>query len=162
MYFDYMGYVRECFNVPTRRLILNFLGIIILIMIAFRKKIIFHGKCILILFIMLGTIESVCQNIGQLHHGGIYLYREVAADAVQMQGYITEINGLGIYSLPIIECDYYENLKYGDPNGYEFIINGISCTAPTKGSLEVGDYVKVEYLPKSGYILHIDELTVEE
>lgn len=45
-----------------------------------------------------------------------------------------------------------------DPTGYEFTINGIQCTAPVKGSLKVGNYVSVTYLPKSGYILYIDKV----
>ena len=115
MYFDYMGYVRECLNLSAEGVVLDILGIIILIIILFHKKIVFYGKQILILFILLGAIESLCMDAGQLHHGGIYLIQEKQADAVRMQGYITEINGLGIYSLPIIECNYYENPKYGDP-----------------------------------------------
>ena len=157
MYFDYAGYVRECFDIPTKGLVLNFLGIITLIIIAFRKEIAFYGKRILLIFIFIGAIESICQNVGQLYHGGIYLAEEVASDAVYMQGVIVEIKPLDIYSIPIIECDYYNNPKYGDPNGYVFSINGIQCTAPTNGSLQVGDYVEVTYLPKSRYILYIDK-----
>ena len=157
MYFDYEGYVRECFNIPTKGLILNVIGVITVIIIAFRKEIAFYGKRMLITFIFIGAIESICQNVGQLYQGGIYLAEEIEEDAINVQGYITEMGVLGLYSLPRIECDYYDNLKYGDPYGYEFTINGIQCTAPTNGSLQVGDYVEVTYLPKSRYILYIDK-----
>jgi len=113
---------------------------------------------LLVMIVTLGTIQDTCEDAGQLSHGGIYLLWERESDAVGMQGKITEITELSQYSLPRIECDYYEDLKYGDPKGYEFTINGIQCIAPVKGSLKVGNYVSVTYLPKSGYILYIDQV----
>lgn len=159
MYFDYAGYVRECLNLPLEGLIFfNILGMVVLIIVGFHmKKIYFPGKWFLILIVGLGTIESGYEDVGQLKYGGIYLLWEKESDAIQTQGNITEIAELNEYSFPRIECDYYENLKRGDPEGYEFTINGIQCAAPVKGSLEVGDYVSVTYLPKSRYILYIGE-----
>ena len=159
MYFDYAGYVRECLNIPLNHLIFIILGTLaaIIVGISMRRTLrTLPGIRLIILIVVLGTIESMCLFIGQLSHGGIYLLREKESDAVEMQGEITEITGLNCYSLPIIECDYYDNPTYGDPTGYEFTINGIQCTAPVKGSLKVGNYVSVTYLPKSGYILYID------
>ena len=161
MYFDYAGYVRECLNIPLEDLISIILGTLaaIIVMINMKHTLrTFPGIRLIILVVVLGTIESMCMVIGELSHGGIYLLREKESDAVEMQGEITEITGLNYYSLPIIECDYYENMKYGDPTGYEFTINGIQCTAPVKGSLKSGDYVSVTYLPRSGYILYIDKV----
>ncbi len=159
MYFDYAGYVRECLNIPLEDLISIILGTLAAIIfgISMRRTLrTLPGIRLIILIVVLGTIESMCMVIGQLSYGGIYLLREKESDAVEMQGEITEITGLNCYSLPIIECDYYDNPTYGDPTGYEFTINGIQCTAPVKGSLKVGNYVSVTYLPKSGYILYID------
>ena len=161
MYFDYAGYVRECLNIPLEELIsliLGTLGAIIFLIYMKHTLRTFPGIRFLILIVVLSTIDETCLVIGELSHGGIYLLREKESDAVEMKGEITEITGLNDYSLPIIECDYYENMKYGDPNGYEFTINGIQCTAPVKGSLKLGDYVSVTYLPKSGYILYIDKV----
>ena len=157
MYFDYDGYVLGCLTLPIQQLIFAVFAIVLIILCKSWANLP-RGATVLSIIAGLGIGVFACMYIGQLRHGGIYLYREIEADAVQMQGYITEIDELGIYSFPIIECDYYENPKYGDPNGYEFTINGILCTAPTNGSLKVGDYVEVEYLPKSGYILYIDKL----
>ena len=162
MYFDYAGYVRECLNFPLANLIFfDVLSTLVAIIVWIKMKRTlrtFPGIRLLILIAVLSTIDHTCMLIGQLSHGGIYLLREKESDAVEMKGEITEITGLNDYSLPIIECDYYENMKYGDPNGYEFTINGIQCTAPVKGSLKLGDYVSVTYLPKSGYILYIDKV----
>lgn len=115
-------------------------------------------KCISLIVLFMFFLCVVC---GHLAHGGIQLLNEKEKDSMIMQGDITEIKKLGIFSLPRIECDYYEDLKFGDPQGYEFTINGIQCTAPAKGTLKVGDYVEVEYLPKSGYILYINEIGEE-
>ena len=159
MYFDYAGYVRECLNIPLEDLISIILGTLaaIIVGISMRRTLrTLPGIRLIILIVVLGTIESMYLYIGRLSYGGIYLLREKESDAVEMQGEITEITGLNYYSFPRIECDYYDNLKYGDPTGYEFTINGIQCTAPVKGSLKVGNYVSVTYLPKSGYILYID------
>lgn len=160
MYFDYAGYVRECLNIPLEGLIcFDVLGMLVVVIVYLNLKKFFPKKqlILLVMIVTLGTIQDTCEDAGQLSHGGIYLFWEKESDAVEMQGKITEITGLSNYSLPIIECDYYENMKYGDPTGYEFTINGIQCTAPVKGSLKVGNYVLVTYLPKSGYILYIDK-----
>ncbi len=157
MYFDYQGYVRECLHLPGFLLLILLLGTVsFLVWCIFLGKFNFRKKILIMVNLLwIGIFLGVA--IGQLLYGGIYLLREKETDAVQMQGYISAIEPLGDFSIPIIECDYYENMKYGDPNGYAFTINGIQCTAPVKGSLEVGDYVSVTYLPKSGYILYIGE-----
>ena len=160
MYFNYEAYVLECLTLPAQELIFTILLLFFLIW-NIRSVDLPRGASVVGILIGLWVCGFSCMYFGQLHHGGIYLIKETEADAVQMQGYITRMEELGDFSLPIIECDYYENPKYGDPNGYEFTINGIQCTAPTNGSLKVGDYVEVEYLPKSGYILYIDKVAVE-
>ncbi len=84
------------------------------------------------------------------------MLNEKETDAVEMQGYISDIRGLGRFAFPKLKSDY----GYGETNGVEFTINGVQCTAIVKGSLEVGDYVSVVYLPKSGYVLFIAEVPV--
>lgn len=90
---------------------------------------------------------------GILCHGGIHLMYEKEADAISMQGNITEIAGLGMFSFPRLDSDY----GYGDTHGVQFVINGEVCCAPTKGSLNTGDYVEILYLPNSKYILSIQK-----
>ncbi len=86
-------------------------------------------------------------------HGGIHLYYEKETDAMELQGEITNVKGLGEFVFPTVKDGY----RHEEKNGYEFTINGVKCMAVRKGSLEVGDYVTVRYLPKSGYILYIAE-----
>ena len=94
-------------------------------------------------------------EIGVLLNGGIYLRDEKETDAIEIQGEISKIRGLGQFSFPVVKGDY----KHEEKNGYEFTINEIQCKAVLKGSLEVGDYVTVKYLPKSGYVLYIAEIS---
>ena len=91
-------------------------------------------------------------NVGTILHGGIYLLNECEADAVEMQGHIEEIKDVEAYSFPNLGSEY------GIGQGVEFTIDGIQCTAILQGSLEVGDYVSVKYLPKSGYVLYISQI----
>lgn len=160
MYFEYMTYVRICLNYPLRGLIMIVLGLLVLIWCAvFLKTDQFRGiaKFLMIFFILIGHIDSLCEYAGVLQHGGIYLAKEAESDAVQMEGYISHIEGLNRYQIYRITGDY----ELGDKKGYEFTINGIHCTAPAKGDLKVGDYVVVKYLPKSSYILYIDRTEKE-
>ena len=80
-------------------------------------------------------------NVDILRHGGIYLLQEKESDAVEMRGYISAIRDLE-------ETEGYELPFHGNP-GVQCTINDIKCIAIERGSLEVGDYVLVRYLPKS-------------
>lgn len=159
MYFDYYQYYRGCLIVSI------FLVLFILCMlvptvlyytrVALRKCISLRDGMKCVLFVLICGF-SLCMNVGILLHGGIYMLNEKETDAVEMQGYISDIRGLGRFAFPKLKSDY----GYGETNGVEFTINGVQCTAIVKGSLEVGDYVSVVYLPKSGYVLFIAEVPV--
>ncbi len=156
MYFDYEAYKAYCFESPMEFGL--FFSVFIVgqilycIILAIKKKLVRKDVVSLCIGVLvLGLI--VCINAGVLLYGGIYLYQEEEADAVEMQGEITDIKGLGQFVFPSVKDGYGHEEKYG----YEFTINGIKCMAVRKGSLKVGDYVTVRYLPKSGYILYIAE-----
>ena len=110
------------------------------------------GKYLFLLFILLGHIETVYVNVSILQDGGIYLTKEAEADAVYMEGTISEI----------VELDFFQFPRFhgnGDKaTGFEYYINEIKCTVPIRDELQVGDYVEVEYLPKSGYVLYINKV----
>ena len=93
----------------------------------------------------------LCMNVGRLLHGGIHLTYERESNAVELQGEILEIKELGRYSFPKLKTEY----GYGETNGVQLVIDGVECTAVTRGILEVGDNVTVTFLPQSGYILSI-------
>ena len=154
---DYQLYKAGCFGCPAFSAIAFSITILLhgawLVYVAWSRKWDWR-KNGFHLFLLIGFGVLVAIQIGVLYNGGIYLREEKETDAVEMQGEITNIEGLGEFSFPRIQDDY----EYDEKNGYKFTINGVQCTFVAKGSLEVGDYVTVKYLPKSGYILYIAEV----
>ena len=157
---DYKLYKACCFGTPEFFAIAS--SIIILLHGAWLSYVAWSRKWDwrkngfhLLMLIGLGVVVAV--QIGVLYNGGIYLCEEKESDAIEMQGEITSIKGLGQFSFPRMHSDYDEE----ENTGYKFIINGAQCKFVAKGSLEVGDYVTVKYLPKSGYVLYIGK-TEEE
>ena len=156
MHFSYNDYKTFCYGAPL-------FGVV-----AFSIVVLTHGiwlACVawtrkwnwrknglhLLLLIALGGL--VCVLTRYLLNGGIYLRDEKETNAVEIQGEISDIKGLGDFTFPVVKGNYL----YEEKNGYEFTIDGVRCKGVNKGSLEVGDYVTVRYLPKSGYILYIAE-----
>lgn len=156
MYMDYQSYKSYCFGDPEFGAIAFSIIILLhgawLVYVGLHKQWDWRKYGFQVLWII-GAVVVVCIKIGILYNGGIYLRDEKETDAVVMQGEITDIRGLGEFSFPRIHGDY----EYEEKNGYEFTINGVQCVFVAKGSLEVGDYVTVKYLPKSGYVLYIAE-----
>lgn len=154
MQFSYSQYLRACLIVP---LLISIFALCVLTPPAFRLLLsIFRHKfsiqeasdfatTALILVLICGT------NVGHLLNGGLHLIYEREYDAVEFQGEIAEIHSLGQFSFPRLRTEYDQ----GKHDGVEFIIDGTECTAPTSGTLAVGDYVTVIYLPQSGYVLSI-------
>jgi len=154
MNFEYTQYVRGCLIIPV------FVSLFALPMIVSAVvdliTVIIHQKLssravVNFLFSVLVCGFFLCMNAGRLLHGGIHLIYEKESDAVEVQGKILEIKELGRYSFPELETEY----ESSETNGVQFLIDGVECTAVTRGALEVGDNVTVTFLPKSGYILSI-------
>ena len=157
---DYKLYKACCFGTPEFFAIASSIIILLhgvwLIYVAWSRKWDWRKNGFhLLMLIGLGIVVAV--QIGVLYNGGIYLREEKESDAIEMQGEITSIKGLGQFSFPRMHSDYDEE----ENTGYKFIINGVQCKFVAKGSLEVGDYVTVKYLPKSGYVLYIAEIDRE-
>lgn len=91
------------------------------------------------------------QSFGVLLNGGMYLFFENSGDAVCVEGEITEIEDLSQSKFPKMKTKY----GYDNKNGVMITVNGVKCQAPTRGKFEVGDTVKVYYLPRSRYVLSI-------
>ena len=154
MNFDYEYYYRVCFVIPI--FVAIFFSCLVILFIMPNIKSLISNKfnwksavtdisfCIAFLFLLR-------INIGILSFGGIYLPKEKKEDAIILQGEISEIKELSRYEFP-------NPTKYHELRGVQFTVNGVECAAPIKGSLEVGDTVEVVYLPKSGYVLSIQEI----
>lgn len=100
---------------------------------------------VMLVFLINAGILPLCK-------GNLYLLMEKEENAVILSGSIESIEML-------------DDTLYGMTQMYEFIINDMKCKAiyvPTENSqaktpFKEGDYVDVLYLPKSGYILSIEE-----
>ena len=156
MNFEYNLYKTYCYESQVFVVLVFSFGIVLATIAAVQalRKNINLKKALISGFFILGYALIICINIGQLLHGGIYLHDEKETDAIELQGEISDIRGLSEFLFPVVKGDYLHEEK----NGYEFTVNGVKCQAVLKGSLEVGDYVTVKYLPKSGYILYIAEV----
>ena len=103
----------------------------------------------------------LCGGVCCLGKGGIHLLYERQADAVTVYGQIEDCEGVGRIFIPISasRLDY----EPGDTAGVRLTISGIDmmsvCTAEMEQRYTPGEYVKVVYLPKSGYILSISLCT---
>lgn len=88
-------------------------------------------------------------NGGLLLNGGIHLLYEKETDAVVYEGTLTGFRFLGMEEMPKLRTEYKSEAAYG----VSLQIDDITCKAPTRGLLLIGDRVKVTYLPRSGYVL---------
>lgn len=154
MHFEYTQYVRGCLIIPGFILLStlfmcissasNFVAVI-------KQQKMSSRDVINFLLALLVCAFFLCMTVGRLLDGGIHLIYERESHAVELQGEILEIKELGRYSFPKLRTEY----GYSETNGVQFIIDGVECTAVTRGTLKVGDNVTVAYLPQSGYILSI-------
>lgn len=154
MHFEYTQYVRGCLIIPifvslfALSMLISTASHFVTVMI--QQKLSSRDVINLLLAVLVCSF-FLCMNVGRLLHGGIHLTYERESNAVELQGEILEIKELGRYSFPELKTEY----GYGETNGVQFVIDGVECTAVTRGTLEVGDNVTVTFLPQSGYILSI-------
>ena len=154
MIFQYSKYIRGCFFVPLLVFIF-FSFYLISVLIPFftqlKKSTLTPQKIQQYLVGFLVGAFFLTMNGGRLLNGGIFLMFEKESDAIVVEGQISQINELGIFSFPELSSDYGN----GDSNGVEIVINGVGYAVPVCGDLQVGDEVVLTVLPKSKYILEI-------
>jgi hypothetical protein len=98
-----------------------------------------------------GVLLSI--NISKLVHGGAALLFEKEEDKIQICGQIDHVEELGYWGVP--------KLRFDGGSGTQITIDGVLCRTIYDIPFDSGDHVIVEYLPNSGYILHIDEVLSE-
>lgn len=156
MTFSYFSYLLNNLMLPI--LGIAFVGVPVCKMIGHLisqvrrgESIDFGGAQALMMFLALIVLAGILVNT-LFAGGGYHLITERAKDAVTVEGTIEQIQSGSIFSNP----RYSANNETS--NGYILTIDGISCTSMALGTLEVGDAVSVTYMPKSGYILTIEEV----
>ena len=83
--------------------------------------------------------------------GGLNLITERPGDAVTVEATLDAVKAKSALS------GVRYNANGETSSGYEYTIGDLTLTGMAKGTLEAGDEVVVTYLPKSGYVLSIEE-----
>jgi len=114
-----------------------------------RKRVNWDGKALLFFLVMIVAAVFLCKSL--FLDGGIHLTYERPKHAVTVEGTLESIEK---YS----ELRGIRYSAYGETScGYAYTVDGTELTGMAKGTLEAGDEVTVTYLPKSGFVLSIEE-----
>lgn len=118
-------------------------------MYAAGRRGVFKDKTGLLFFIIMIVVAVVMVN--SLLQGGIHLIYERSDDAVTVEGTLESIEKVS----PLSGARYMVGNE--SSFGYTYTIDGVECTGMALGTLEEGDQVTATYLPKSGFVLSIEE-----
>jgi len=160
MEFSYFQYYRGCFVLPIILLVCFFGYLLVLstetlITICKHHSMVFSKERIISIVLLVIMVLFFCSmNIGHLYNGGIYLYRENETSKIETLGTIENIEYMNQFQFPSKLASEY---KTDEVNGVCFTIDGTQYRAIAKGALDVGDDVRVVFLPNSRYILSIHQ-----
>ena len=131
--------------VPTFRLVMRLLEQYA----TGRQRVKWDGHSVLFFVIMVAVAVMLVANL--ITGGGIHLIYERPKAAVTVEATLEAVESKSVFS-------GIRYSAYGESSsGYEFTVDGQTLTGMAKGTLEAGDEVTVTYLPKSGYVLSIEE-----
>lgn len=117
-----------------------------------KHKITVHSKEMLAFLFVSGICAFLLViNIIRLSRGGILLLFEKEADQVQVSGVIDEIIEIGF----LTGARY--DIEANNGNGEAIVVNGEKFYLTTCGEFDVGDYVVLNVLPRSGFVLSISK-----
>lgn len=89
-------------------------------------------------FVCVIVVCAIISSISTLASGGAWLFVENETSSVEATGTITEIERVGKHE-------------------YQFMMNGTMYTIIDTGDFGEGDFVSITYLPKSKYVLSMQE-----
>ena len=131
--------------VPTFRLVMRLLEQYA----TGKRRVNWDGHSILFFVVMVVVGVLLAKNL--VTGGGIHLAYERPKAAVTVEGTLESVQPLSAWS-------GIRYMAYGESSsGYEYTIGDLTLTGMAKGTLEAGDEVTVTYLPKSGFVLSIEE-----
>ena len=114
-----------------------------------RQRVNWDGQSLVFFVAMIIVAVFLVKNL--ITGGGIHLIYERPKAAVTVVGTVEEVKANSIWS-----GNRYT--AYGEStSGYEYTIDGLTVKGMARGTLEPGDEVAVTYLPKSGFVLSIEE-----
>ena len=114
-----------------------------------RQRVRWDGQSIVFFVAMILVAVLLGRNL--VAGGGIHLVYERPKAAVTLEGSVETVKANSIWT-------GVRYTAYGESSsGYTYTIDGKELTGMAKGTLEPGDEVTVTYLPKSGFVLSIEE-----
>ena len=114
-----------------------------------RQRVKWDGQSVL--FFVLMIVIGVVLVFNLFSSGSVHLIYERPKAAVTVEGTLETVEAGSVWSG--IRYTYDKENTYG----YTYTVDGVELTGMAKGTLEAGDEVTVTYLPKSGYVLSIEE-----
>ena len=131
--------------VPTFRLVMRLLEQYA----TGRQRVNWDGHSILFFVVMVVVAVMLVKTL--ITGGGIHLIYERPKAAMTVETTLEAVEPKSIWS-------GIRYSAYGESSsGYEYTLDGQTLTGMAKGTLEAGDEVTVTYLPKSGFVLSIEE-----
>ena len=114
-----------------------------------RQRVFWDGKAIVFFVAMI--LVAVFLGKSLFLDGGIHLIYERPKHAVTVEGALEKIE----------KHSELRGIRYSAYNesscGYRYTVDGVEMTGMAKGTLEAGEQVKVTYLPRSGFVLSVEE-----
>ena len=131
--------------VPTFRLVMRLLEQYA----TGKRRVNWDGQSIVFFVAMVIIGVLLAKNL--VTGGGVHLIYERPKAAVTVEGTLESVKPHSIWN-------GIRYTAYGESSsGYAYTIDGQTLTGMAKGTLEAGDEVTVTYLPKSGFVLSIEE-----
>ena len=131
--------------VPTFRLVMRLLEQYA----TGRQRVKWDGQSLV--FFVLMVVIGVVLVVNLFTSKSVHLIYERPKAAVTVEGTLDAVKANSVWS----GIRYTSNGEAS--NGYEYTIDGLTLKGMARGTLEAGDEVTVTYLPKSGYVLSIEE-----
>lgn len=164
MTFSYSEYLEECLVFPAILTVLFLLLFGACVYALFQAKRATKdrklqiGASVVMLVLVLGLVLS---QIYQIHNGGLQLLKESEGDAVVLRGVVQDIRVTEEASV-IGWLAARTALGSRFMTAYEFQVDGMVCRAPRCGNLQVGDTVSIRYLPHSGFVLYLEQISTAQ
>ena len=114
-----------------------------------RQRVKWDGQSIV--FFVLMVAIGVILVVNLFTSGSIHLIYERPKAAVTVEGTLETVEAGSVWSGN--RYTYNKESTYG----YKYTVDGVVMKGMAKGTLEPGEEVIVTYLPKSGYVLSIEE-----
>ena len=114
-----------------------------------RQRVKWDGQSVV--FFVLMVVIGVVLAVNLFTSKSIHLAYERPKAAVTVEGTLEQVKAGSVWS--------GNRYTYNGENtyGYTYIVDGVEMKGMAKGTLEPGEQVTVTYLPKSGYVLAIEE-----